>query len=92
MNMVHFFGVITEYFTSNDSHRSKTCFPNYAFWGYYLFHSCKFLFQFQPIFLFYFFSILSQKNISDWPAKYNTHFYFMNFSTEKTSKDPIWTW
>ena len=79
MNMVHIFGVITEAFASNDSKRSKMCFPYYAFWRCYLFYCFKFLFQFQPIFICCPFLNTFPEKKSVWLANFYHPYSFMIF-------------
>ena len=88
MDMVHIFGVITEDFTSNDIHRSKTCFPNSAFWRYFSFAVVSFCFNVNQYLFVTPFLIHSQTNVSAWPAKSNNHFSFMISLQDNPQKTP----
>ena len=88
MDMVHIFGVITEEFTSIESHRSKTCFLNSTFWRYFSFPVVSFCFNVNQYLFVTLFPIHTYKNISAWPAKYNTYFSLIFVFQDNPQKTP----
>ena len=83
-----FWGLLLQILPPMTAIEEKHVPPILYFDGGGFFRCCKFLFQCQPIFICFPFSINSQTHVYALPVKSTNHFYLMSFYPLSPLKDP----